>query len=1249
MPTFWSPGGPHIPDEVVRALEDERLVLFCGAGLSMAAGLPDFGGLVAKLFEKLNRDAPPEGDKQWDWPDRLLGELERDHRDRFRETLTEVLSREPDTLDPHKAVLRLARSRNEHRRIRLVTTNFDLYFEAAARSLGCSLQEHEGSALPVPKKDSPYDWASVAYLHGKLNLCKANSHLVITSADFGRAYLREGWAARFVTHLFSSFSVLFVGYSLNDPVLRYIVDAFAADRAAGRVPHQAYALAEGNSGNTDCGRQWTRIGITPIFYDGANRHRALHETLRVWADWHDDMLGAKERAIYFALQAPGTGPTTPDAAMTPDARENLLWALSGGGPADAIGAAILANRANEAPGHWITLFEEHDARVGNPDGVHRNSHSATLLAGLTSRTVGAVEPSAAEEQMARWIVAHLNDESVLAWARRCWNNGKQIGTLLRSLIRQQLRSAPPSDAFATLWRLLAAEALQPQAVSIQLVLEVLHFLRQSKPSLEWSDDLCWLLEPVLILDDPIRTPRLPASEPAISELTSPRIELRLSRFVPSVSRNNPPWLEPVILGAMTDQLTALLGRALKLWAALGRASRESDPGVGDLRLLGAPTYLRKADDWILLADLLWDGWKYLDSRSPAASRALIGHWRAQHYPMFRGLALMAVTTSEHWDADEKVGALIDEIASPGLDYQVLPLLAASWPDASPERRRELIEAILAMEPVSAGADDLQRARERRDYCVWLRLEKIEQSLSGSLPGEVAAELTRLRTTFTDFSLAQFEQAGLPRLPGTAFAPLPVSYSPAESACGRTDEDMLSLLRRQASNTGIAVIDWQTSWQKCPDCVFHALDLATEHEIDPIEMWTGAVRGVPGSLDAANAAKLFTALQGLPASLWAGIALLRDASRCLAENTQWGSTDLPTEGYWALWDSLIAKATAASVANYSDDPFTNAVLNPSGALAEALMSAFRATQPQRQQLLDVPWRARFDALAGNDRGLRPARVVIGFHLAFLHAVDRKWAVQTLLEHMNDWTGACPEAPALWNALGRGLRLDSELWRDLKEFFKILVRCDHLNSLRRDSRRNLLYVPVALATSVLDLETAITDTRPILGALSNTDRDEVAAWIRWVVDGIGRAQRDGDAQAQARVDDLVGRRLMPWLEGVWPQQQNARTDRSTSDLIHVALACGSIFPDVIRRMKPFLGRLSAPFEVLMSMQNSRHPDEHPAALLELLDHVADPRAVVSGDFLYDIFTRMKCTDPQITSDQKFHNWGRRLRELRMMRGG
>ncbi len=110
----------------------------------------------------------------------------------------------------HTDLLRLFRSGDA---IRLVTTNFDPHFSTAARltfpdSEPCEI--HYAPALPLG--DS---FTGIVYLHGGVD--KPFERLVLTDADFGRAYLTEGWARVFLQKLFERYTVLFVGYSHNDP------------------------------------------------------------------------------------------------------------------------------------------------------------------------------------------------------------------------------------------------------------------------------------------------------------------------------------------------------------------------------------------------------------------------------------------------------------------------------------------------------------------------------------------------------------------------------------------------------------------------------------------------------------------------------------------------------------------------------------------------------------------------------------------------------------------------------------------------------------------------------------------------------------------------------------------------------------------------------------------------------------------------------------------------------------------------
>ena len=88
--------GPDVPDELLQAHEDGRLVFFCGAGISYPAGLPIFKGLVENIYNILGtslldieEDAFKRG--QYDLALELLERRLPGGRLKVRRALAEVL------------------------------------------------------------------------------------------------------------------------------------------------------------------------------------------------------------------------------------------------------------------------------------------------------------------------------------------------------------------------------------------------------------------------------------------------------------------------------------------------------------------------------------------------------------------------------------------------------------------------------------------------------------------------------------------------------------------------------------------------------------------------------------------------------------------------------------------------------------------------------------------------------------------------------------------------------------------------------------------------------------------------------------------------------------------------------------------------------------------------------------------------------------------------------------------------------
>ena len=246
--------GPlDIPEELLTALEENRLVVFAGAGVSIPSpsSLSSFPGLVEKILGRtLRKDE--EGQL-----DRVLGRS-RDRGTPVHRRAAELLSEPESSFNSlHTSLVRLFGTASA---IRIVTTNFDLHFEGAIQASADldRVEIYNAPALPIGSS-----FKGLVHLHGALE--RAPEELVLTDADFGRAYLTEGWAGRFVVELFREFTVLFVGYSYGDTVMSYLTRGLAPT-----MGRQRFALTE--TGERD---KWDLLGIQAIEYDPADHRRVI--------------------------------------------------------------------------------------------------------------------------------------------------------------------------------------------------------------------------------------------------------------------------------------------------------------------------------------------------------------------------------------------------------------------------------------------------------------------------------------------------------------------------------------------------------------------------------------------------------------------------------------------------------------------------------------------------------------------------------------------------------------------------------------------------------------------------------------------------------------------------------------------------------------------------------------------------------------------------------------------------------------
>ena len=295
MPVFLD-GNVEIPDDLVDAQESGNLVIFAGAGVSRPdpSSLPTFPGLVDQIGERHGRTRPKLTDD-----DRAAGKT--------KESLDAVLNRwAAEGIEVHQTCQELLTPpesvpcslHHDSWTIlkrggspRLVTTNFDLHFSEALGNQEWT--QYRAPALPPGNR-----FKGLVYLHGAVD--QDPEDMVLTSSGFGRAYLGEGWARRFLVEMFSDEKLrfLFVGYSFDDVIMAYLLRG--TPRRSGVYVLTDQAKAE----------RWADLSVVPIEYSAENHHQALRDAFSDWAERSSMSVRAHAQRIHeLASRTPPIRPS----------------------------------------------------------------------------------------------------------------------------------------------------------------------------------------------------------------------------------------------------------------------------------------------------------------------------------------------------------------------------------------------------------------------------------------------------------------------------------------------------------------------------------------------------------------------------------------------------------------------------------------------------------------------------------------------------------------------------------------------------------------------------------------------------------------------------------------------------------------------------------------------------------------------------------------------------------------------------
>ncbi len=341
-----------IPDDLIKAHEQGQVVFFCGSGISRAADrLPDFWELAEQVVNDLRAAKDSDSRKfllsaqkiKKNHPelssvttaDQLFSLLELEFltEDIECSVLKALTPSENLNLAFHKTILKLAKTHQG--RTQLVTTNFDRIFELA----DSSIETWVAPKFPELDKGALFD--GLVYLHGRATADYSSSDghdVILNTADLGHAYIADGWATRFFKQIVEQYTVVFVGYSADDPPINFLLRALKKYR--GKIKG-LYAFESGIQQKAT--EHWSHKGVTGIAFPHDD-YDCLWQTLEYWTAFHT----RKNEWFNVLFHKAGKGP----AGLKPFEREQVAFLAKS---VEGVKRILAATPA--LPADWLCVFD----------------------------------------------------------------------------------------------------------------------------------------------------------------------------------------------------------------------------------------------------------------------------------------------------------------------------------------------------------------------------------------------------------------------------------------------------------------------------------------------------------------------------------------------------------------------------------------------------------------------------------------------------------------------------------------------------------------------------------------------------------------------------------------------------------------------------------------------------------------------------------------------------------------------------
>lgn len=1240
--------GPDVPPEVFKAQEDGRLIFFCGAGISRQAGLPLFRGLVKDVYDYLGAEMEDLENAAYEQKeyDRVFTLLEDRHDPKdVRSAIQVIFDRSFNKkLTQHKHLLTLSDTGEGGHRV--ITTNFDDIFRMAGA------EEHLIDSAPKLSIPKPIVWRTLVHLHGRLNDVSdpEYNNLVLNSRDFGGAYLVDRWASRFVTELFRNFTVVFIGYRVEDPPMKYIMDALAAARGRKEGFREAFAFVP-HDGVTEATitREWLSKGVKPLLYRTRTAHTLLYQTLQLWASLFKG--GLTSRA-YFALRYAAARPVGPKDETV----NRVIWALQE--PTGNVAKAF-AEQDPPPPLEWLEHLEE-AGLLGLPEPIvsgadeegEEDKKQPLIGATLVDHGVRSHAPrplNAITMQVGRWLCRHLNDDRLIKWAL-------QKGGILHPDFRRMVRIVVDEGKFVEspyreFWDVICSDQFATLTARQTLAP---FFLEQPTGANALFDDkrIIELLTPVpklRVRDRALELAYLETKEgkkgkgksqrgkpkaTTLRDLVDVEVQLLAGMYKDSfieALKNNESRLE-----RLSDELTSLLKQAVDWYVIFGQAGDDEDLSYIDLPSISEHEQNKNFRDWTEIAELLRNSFLIISRKNPIRADSLIQRWRTFSQPLFHRFVTFAETEMGGRYTDDAIERLTIthpwDLWSSYVQREVLRFLRKRGAEIKPPQLRELCRHILKGPPKrrfkKLSRADWKRIRERE---IWLRLAKLRQA-GAQLPQTAKSKLRKLDEAYP-WRLAEDNSDEFPFWMGPAeWGTLPTEFS-WEQMATLLPEELADLLVRETRDRDGLLRQWQELARQQPGHVFRTIFVFFSRSDWPIDIWESAIWGLTDKEEPDDESAIKDRYKN-----WRVLSalLVRMPDEALKEMAHAAGNWLRAspkiipntleQRYWKIWDNIWEASKHEGEKKRDDNENERAVSaainHPSGYLAEALLGRLWLTEPKAGDTLPEGLRDRFDNIVNTEGyGGYLGRVILASRLPNLFLVDPDWTKRNLIPKMV-W-GVSDEVPGLWQGFMWAPSLAPGLLAVFKQPFLAAVK--NSEQIGRESARNLR----RLFTFICLEHPGEFKRTEIQGLLRSLSADQLA--------DVARALENVLESAKERREALWKDKVSKFIRLYWPRATKSRSSSVSDALASLAVSTGQAFPNAVKEVTPFLIKQSENPHFLIDIE--RHdpgfPERYPEPVFKLLYQSLSKRQGLRHYRLRNVLDRIAISLPKLKKTLKFKN--------------